>query len=804
MNPRGGYPQAARACRDCETVDCMKNSFFTVGTGMRLLIRSICLILLCAGAAAGETVTPEDRLRFADALFSREMYEAAAGEYEAFIEACPDSEKTPRAVFGAGLSFEKLGRSEDACSMYKRVFNRSAGKLSHKAGFRAAILHLDREERREAVRLLRELLERNPGGDITAGALYYLGEALLPEDKKKAVQRLEEITGNHPQSRFYPYALLKLAGIYGRQADTQKKALELYDKVVKTAQTDRVAAEALFQAGLLRFRREEYARSAKAYDRLLLEYSEDSRAVESPLPAAWASHNAGFYARALELADTALKGDGLSGDKRAEWLYLKANCERQLARYKAAAETYLRLQKKYPDSEFTGPSFYERALSSYKMNNLLQAVADARRALDAGGRKKDVYRLMAEAYAGLNDGDRAIQYYKLILKEFPKTEAAHEAAFRLAHMLRKRGSYKEASRYYRLSAGASESGLAGRALFASGLCMAENGDDAEAVRDWSELINGHQNHSLAEEAIYQMGRAQIRLKLREDAERTFRSFLQTFPESEFAVEARYWLGRLLFSQDKPADAAEEFKEVLEKASDNELKRHASYSMALALLKQEKDESAASLLRPLLDSPLKQEFTPGLLKWLSEYWHEEKEYAEAVSAAELILKRSDDPEWRQAALCLAGRAYSALGEKKKASGAFSGALKEDVVTEYAPECALKLGYLMLEKKEYDRSRALFSKAARMAGEDEQTGLRARAYMGLGKAAEGRSDFEEAARYFMIVATLFDHPDIVPEALYEASEVLRKAGRNESAQKAVRELSDRYPDSRWRKKTESGEE
>jgi TolA-binding protein len=56
---------------------------------------------------------------------------------------------------------------------------------------------------------------------------------------------------------------------------------------------------------------------------------------------------------------------------------------------------------------------------------------------------------------------------------------------------------------------------------------------------------------------------------------------------------------------------------------------------------------------------------------------------------------------------------------------------------------------------------------------------------------RANFEEAGRAFMSIALLYDDPAITPRALKKAATSYQRAGKAAEADKAARELKDRYP-------------
>jgi TolA-binding protein len=79
-----------------------------------------------------------------------------------------------------------------------------------------------------------------------------------------------------------------------------------------------------------------------------------------------------------------------------------------------------------------------------------------------------------------------------------------------------------------------------------------------------------------------------------------------------------------------------------------------------------------------------------------------------------------------------------------------------------------------------------------------GVRARAYVGLARTAKAVGNLDDAARYYMSVAILYEDNEMVPESLYEAAAIFRKKGDFTASDNAVRELKERYPNSEWTKK------
>ena len=773
------------------------------------LLRLGLAILLSAVAVprlAGQSLTDEERLQFADGLYARGLYDLAAREYEGFLADFPQSAKRDVAHFRLGESRRQLGDLTEAEKHFRRVFaDHPDSTFRARAGFRRADIFLQTGKHAAAVDLFRMVLEQDPPPDIASACLYFVGKASLELSRTdEAVRAFNDLIERYPSSEFHSYALLSLGGIYGSAAvpeegqpdpEAAELALSLYRRVAEDPQSARVGAEALFQIGELYFRRGDFAGSAEAYNRLLTEYPEDERVAQVRLQAAWADHNAGLYARALGIARAALEEAGTEG-REEEWLYLRANCERQLMKHADAVSTYgLQLQR-FPRGEFAASARYERAVTFYKTGDFENAVAECAGMAVPEALKKDVYWLLAESHSSLGDDDSAVQYYRLVVRECPGTDLARDATYRLAHKLQGKGEHREAARHYRMVVeGWPDHELAPAALFAAGSCLAAGEEHAEAVRDWDVLVRKYPSSGLRGQALYQKAMGEVHLRRDDDATASLQQLVREFPDSSYLPEAHYWLGMLHKEAERWHDAERELRAALDSAPRKELERDAEFHLALVLQKQGSAEEAARLLQKLLSTPLKAEFSPALLEWLAEHALEQGKPGQALESAQLLVEAGRDPVSRQRAWSLVGRSRSALGEAAAAEEAYRNVLAEEAATPVAAEAALRVGELRLAAGDQGHAGEYFGRAARMASGDGTLAIRAHAYAGLGRAAKASKDIGAAARYFMSVAILFDDDDLVPECLYEAAAAFRELGQAEGAKQTLDELVERYPGSRW---------
>lgn len=757
-----------------------------------------------AAAADASALEPGDRRLFADGLFSRGYHELALTEYAALAARQPPPPELDVVLFRMGECQRLLGRQRDAEASFRRLaaeFPRSA--LRQRALLKRALVILDLDQVETAAELLEALAAERPGPELLGAALFHAGEARERLGRPaEAAARYEELRRAQPASEFAAYAGLKLAEHHARLAGGTAKALALYKELADKPVTERIGAEALFQAATLTFNKRDYAASADLFRQLAARYPKDMRGAEAAAPAAWAHHHAGRHAEALQLAEAAMAAAGPDAAGRDEWLYLKANCERLLERRKPAIASYDRLLAETPASRYASAARYERLLTLFRDGAHAQVLKDAAAFADPPAElADDLLWLQAEAAEALDDGARAVQYYGLLARNHPHSVLAADAAYRLGYRLQQQQSWVEASRVYLdLVARHPTNALAPQALFASGLCLAQAGQGDGALRDWHVLLTRFPNHETVPEALFQKAMEETRREAARDAAATLDELLRRFPKYPRLAEALFWRAQHYYNAREMAEAEKMLRASLAAHPPTAVAREVSYLLGLVLQSTGREAEAATVLQPLLAAPIRDKFTPDRLCWLAEFQFERGALAESEAAARSLLERAPSPDWRQAAWTLIGRALRAQQRGEEAIAAFGQALAADARTRFGAEAALRLGELQLAAGRAVEAESALRDAAARASSPELQGLRATAYAALGFAAEKRGDREAAIRYHMSVAILFDDAAKVPPALDRAAALLAELGRAQESRAAAAELCERYPDSpearRWR--------
>ncbi|MFH0879747.1 MAG: tetratricopeptide repeat protein [Lentisphaerota bacterium] len=390
---------------------------------------------------------------------------------------------------------------------------------------------------------------------------------------------------------------------------------------------------------------------------------------------------------------------------------------------------------------------------------------------------------------------KAAEFYGRMIKTYPSSPRAPSAAYGLARILQEEGNFERASAAYRKLAGDyPDSEWAPEALYASAYCRARMDQADESSKDWKNLIERFPTFGKLEEAYFRKALDEMRLDANAQARATFLDLLAKFPDTSYSGQALFYLGVLLEKEGKLGEAEKEMRASLEKTP-AEKRPEIEFRLVALLQKQGKLGEASDLLQRLMDGGSLEGLSPALLEWLARYQLERKAFAEAGRAADQLVKLSPEPAWKQIGWFLLGRARMGLGQEEQARKAFEQSLKQQARTADGAESAFFLAEVQLASKDLDGAEKYYQQAAELSQGTELLSFRAKSYYGLGQVAGARGQWDQAARYYMSVAVLFDDPQLTPECLFRAAEAFGKSNRAEDQAKSMEELKTRYPESQW---------
>ena len=761
----------------------------------------ICLCLCGTFGVPAWGLTADEQIRFADGIYLRGFHETAVGEYLALIRDFPDSPHVAAALYRTGECYRQMGNQAGAERFYKRLsaeFPQS--EQAPRADLRRAEFAIAEGRHADAAAILNRLLMDGASPDTAVAASYYLGFSRWKAgDRAGASAAYARLLAENGDSPYASYAALDLAALHAGDKDNDAQMAAWFEQAVAAAGTPSAKAEALLRWGDWAYRQERYQAAADTLHSLLVEFPGERRARDARLAAAWSLYYLDRASESMEWAGQ-LVADAADAETAASGTYLLANCLRKMNRDGEALAEYAAVVRDYPGTRFAGRAAYEIMVTHFKRGEHEKALAAAPAQPEAVN-EADVLWMRAESERELGRTDLARGRYEALAKQFPRSPQAASALLRLGEMARGAGRMEEAAGWFRRVADEHPKNEAvPEALKASALARLRTGDADGALADWEALLARKTDGETAGEARLQKALVLIELKRGPEAQETLEDLLKDRPDGVQTARAQYWRGVLL-SETAQWEAAEKaLRASLAAAPDAQTASLARLRLAVALQRQDRLDEAADQIDPLLAEAPRVAENPALVEWVARRRFEQGQCERALRAATALAESAREPSWRQIGWHWAGACHAQLGDEPAAAAAHGKAVAEKAETREGAESQLLLAGLELKAGHAEKAAERYAAAARSATREDSLDVRARAYFGLGEAAEAAGRPDQAARHFMSVAVLYDDPEWTPHSLFRAGSQFGLAGKKAEQAGAWRELKERYPDSGFAKQVE----
>lgn len=743
------------------------------------------LALLCGLAfRAAFGVDPSDQLQFADGLFSRGLYEFAIREYRVVAERGSPAEAAT-ALFRTGEAFKRMGRVADAKNAYRAAIARDPEHAdSYWARLRLAELEMQDKNYTLAEDVL-AALEKQAGtpAAVQPAVRALRARALIRLNRAGEAENLfRRIIHEHADSPYASVARVELAAILIQSGSGTNEVLTLLDEACQFGGSSPVASEALRMKADYLYRLGDFAGSAQAYATFFALFPESPEIESLRLPAAWALLKA-------KRVDEAIAWAGGREDT-PEWLYFRANAEREAGRPSAAQDFYQRLLTNFPASAESQSAALELAALLYQASDYARARDAALLAKPDPSTDPDRFWILADCARQLGRLDEAVTNYDAAARSTNSDQAA-AARFLAARVRQDQQRWEEAAKRYREMANSfPDHPLSPEARYAAGFCESQNGRLEAAVSDWTELIRRHPGHALIENAIFSKAQAERSLERFDDAQATLKRFLAEYSESPLAPEAYLLYGTLLERTGDFEGADRQYQQALLKNPTAELRRRILARRLATLQRLGKEDEALISLNLLVGLGAGRDLPLPLLEWAARKNLEKKTWGAALAAARVMIEVSPSEESRQIARYLEGRALVGLGRDGEAADAFRLAASLSASTEEGIEAAWRWGELALTAGRLEDAARAFEQAASLARSPSLADVRAKSYLGLARVYEMQQRWMEAARQYLAVGILYEDPEITPSALESAARAFERAGEEEEAARIREELHARY--------------
>ncbi|MFB6248630.1 MAG: tetratricopeptide repeat protein, partial [Salinibacter sp.] len=189
------------------------------------------------------------------------QYDRAARSFEQLGQSFPDSPYAQNLGTALGEVYYRLGRYEQAASELSSQLSELEGSQRARAHFLLAEAANQRRAGTEAVEHYRRVLDQHSSSPYVTPARYGLAWHYLQagnyEEAASTFAQVRQDSDARLAGRAAYYEAVSRA-----RTGNQNRAVELYRTVSEEEPSRRLASEALFEAGLLRYRQEQYEAAA--------------------------------------------------------------------------------------------------------------------------------------------------------------------------------------------------------------------------------------------------------------------------------------------------------------------------------------------------------------------------------------------------------------------------------------------------------------------------------------------------------------------------------------------------------------
>src|SRR5437667_1858941 len=749
-----------------------------------------------------DSEAPDRRqLDYANALFTRKLYDLAAPEYQKYLDDYPGRAGRANAYFSLGECSRNLGRTSGARTNLQKVLNDYAdSEFAGPAAYALAEMAFADKDYAAALPLFHRSVGKSKEPAVALSAHYFEArclEALGRKDEAADIYAQVAEAGN--PNPYREDARVTAASIFdarGKKLD----ALKQYEALANEAQKPALKAECAVRGGLIALElvQADRGKMDKAMaDRATTLFQKGRTLPDAGKFRALAQvgfrrlqYQTGQYTQLL--ADYKKELDKLPEAAQAEVLLLAANSERQLGHPKEAETLYRQITAKYPEREEAKDAAYQQLINVYNSDpSALSAAVDQFLATNPTNERADQAKLLkAEAlYKQQSYTDAASMYGELRASElYPRRRA--EAAYKLGlcHLQTKDiPGVIEAFTYYLQTF--PDTPQIPAALAQRALAYEQSKNYPAALTDLNIILAKYPKAHEREAALQLKALILGQQENTKGMVDTFRQLLKEFPKSSVAAQAHYYIG-------KTACETKDYKTALIALNTaRQLNKEQYYNLASVriilcqfylrdrpALTKEVNNFMAGSRNGGTNVP------PEVLEWLGIEYYNEKNFQAAEKYLSALRTTDNAGKVKPDYLFYLGDAATKLKNLPEAEEAFAKYLQTAKDPAGKAKVLLTLGAVKISAHKPDEAQKIAEEIMVLQPEGR---VNAEARLLAGEVQLERGNFDDAGKAFKGVALLYDDPAITPRALDKAAVAFRQAGNTEEADQLSRELRERYP-------------
>jgi TolA-binding protein len=748
---------------------------------------------------------------------------AALRDFRRAHEQYPDTERAPAALYGAGATQVQLERYDAAAASFERLGDRYpnspyaqnlgtalaevyyrldnyeqalsalSGRISALSGderarglFLLAESHNQLGQGEDAVASYRRVIDEHPNSPYVAPAHYGLAWHYYQTDQfEQAADAFARVRdGSDPSlaARATYYEAASRA-----QAGAPAEALALYQQVPTQLPDHRLAAEALYEAGLLLYQQENYEDAAAAFRTVTEQHSDSPRhgdAAEWLGNALLASEN---LDGALQAYEQARSLDAAPDSLVQEIQFREGWAHYRNQRYDAAASTFLSLADAHPQSSRGADALFWGADSQYNQGNVSQARRLFQRYLDRypeGAHRAGAQYALAWTHFKQERYQAAARLFQQFLDTYDGTGTdipyQQDARLRLADAYFALKQYDDAVALYRQIGGDG----ADYATYQTAEALNYAGRPDDAIRTLEDFIAQYPSSSWQPEAQYRLGSIHFQEQDYESARAAYRRFLDAYPDNQLASEAQYNIADSYYNAGSMEEAVEAYRTVIEQYPSSATANEAASSLFFALSAAGRQDRSDDLIASIADGNSELEDQLRFHRARAAFQSGESE--RALSLFRDFVRTASADTYLPDTYYYLGQLYADQEQYTEATNYLQQLVDQYPESDQLPDGALRLGEIYLDQENYEAS----LDAYRAAAESNQTGaaLQARARYGEAVALMRLGRNDEAAAQLNTLLDASDQGPLQASARLGLARIAADEGRTEEALDLYRAVVD----------------
>lgn len=641
---------------------------------------------------------------------NQKAFDLAAEEWANFLKKFPNDPLAPKARYYEGVCYLQLKEWPKAIEAFRTVTRQypkfellEDAYLNLGWCLYSAAENGDRERYAEAVTAFTELLEKFPEGKHRDEALFFRGESLYAQDKKaEAVDSYRELINKHADSRLRCDGLYAL-GVALEETQQYQEAGEIYDSFLSGCATSDLVTE-------VRMRKAE----------TLLQTGE----IEA--------------AEAL-FGEVAAVPDFAAADYA---LLRQAFARASLEQFEQAAELYLELAQRFPNSTYAAEAELAAGRALYRAGNRAAATE---------------WLVAAQQRGGAIAFEAAHWLVRVKLAEDQVAEAERIAREQLAvegdHPFRAELELDLADAYYE-----------------------QPERRAESLAMFLNIADRQPPHPLAAQALYNAAFAALDLKDYLQAQSLARRFTQTYPDHRLVADAEFVDVEAALQQRDFAAARSKLVSLVERFPDRSDRDAWRVRIGLVDYLAGQYEAAIAHLRPLADELTDAALSAEALYLIGASHFYRNQYDDAAAALQQSLETNN--KWRQAdeAMLLLARCHQRQNRLEDAERLVRELIANFPQSTIADQAEYRLGEILYSAGKFQDALEAYSALV----ENRPTSLFAPfALYGVGWSQLKLAQYPAAAETF--VALVNEHPmhELADDALLASGMARRQAGQHREA-------------------------